>query len=82
MPDHLLLTETENPGALMWLKKNDKVGMPPAIKKVVEKVARLRQSTPERTESLVQMTFGQWSFILQSEMPRVVGLIEQFDSSD
>ena len=31
VPDHLLLTETDNPGALKWLKKNDEIGMPKAI---------------------------------------------------
>ena len=30
VPDHLLLTETDNPGALRWLKKNDEIGMPTA----------------------------------------------------
>ena len=43
VPDHLLLTETDNPGALRWLKKNDEVGMPTAIKDVVETLAELRQ---------------------------------------
>ena len=47
VPDHLLLTETDNPGALRWLKKNDEVGMPTAIKDVVNALAELRQSTPE-----------------------------------
>jgi TatD DNase family protein len=55
VPDHLLLTETDNPGGLKWLK--DKVGMPRAIEKVVEAVAALRQSTPEEIESLVQTNF-------------------------
>ena len=57
VPDHLLLTETDNPGALRWLKKNDEVGMPAAIEKVVEAVAELRQSTREEIESLVQTNF-------------------------
>jgi TatD DNase family protein len=57
VPEHLLLTETDNPGALKWLKKNDEVGMPTAIKKVVEAIAKLRQSTPEEIESLVQTNF-------------------------
>jgi Tat protein secretion system quality control protein TatD with DNase activity len=39
------------------LKKNDEVGMPAAIKKVVEAVAELRQSTPHQIESLVQANF-------------------------
>src|SRR5438093_13073190 len=58
VPDHLLLTETDNPGALRWLKKNDEVGMPSAIEKVIETVAELRQSTPEQIESLVQTNFA------------------------
>jgi TatD DNase family protein len=57
VPDHLLLTETDNPGALRWLKKNEEVGMPTAIKKVVEALAALRESTPEEIESLVQTNF-------------------------
>lgn len=57
MPDHLLLTETDNPGALKWLQKHDEVGMP-AINDVVESVAVLRQSTPQRIESLVQANFA------------------------
>jgi len=58
VPDHLLLTETDNPGALKWLKKNDEIGMPIAIKKVVDSVAELRQSTAEKIESVVQANFG------------------------
>src|SRR5512135_454845 len=58
IPDHLLLTETDNPGALRWLKKNDEVGMPTAIKKVVEATAELRQSTPPTIESQVQSNFS------------------------
>ena len=46
VPDRLLLTETDNPGALKWLKKNDEVGMPLAITDVVNAVATLRHSTP------------------------------------
>jgi TatD DNase family protein len=58
VPDHLLLTETDNPGALRWLKKNDEVGMPTAIKDVVNTVAELRQSTRENIESLVRANFS------------------------
>ena len=58
VPDHLLLTETDNPGALKWLKKNDEVGMPTAIKDVVNALAELRQSTPDHVESLVQANFS------------------------
>jgi TatD DNase family protein len=57
VPDHLLLTETDNPGALRWLKKNDEVGMPTAIKDVVRALAALRNTTPERTEQLVHTNF-------------------------
>jgi TatD DNase family protein len=57
VPDHLLLTETDNPGALRWLKKNDEIGMPTAIKEIVDALAGLRQSTLEKMESLVQANF-------------------------
>jgi TatD DNase family protein len=57
VPDDLLLTETDNPGALGWLKKNDEVGMPAAIKDVVSALAELRQSSPELLESLVHANF-------------------------
>jgi TatD DNase family protein len=58
VPDYLLLTETDNPGALKWLKKNDEIGMPTAIKDVVNALAELRQSTPDHVESLVQVNFS------------------------
>ena len=58
VPDHLLLTETDNPGALRWLKKNDETVMPAAIKDVVYALADLRQSTPDHVESLVQANFS------------------------
>jgi len=57
VPDHLLLTETDNPGALKWLKKNDEIGMPLAMKDVVNALAELRKSTPEKIEALVQANF-------------------------
>jgi TatD DNase family protein len=58
IPDHLLLTETDNPGALRWLKKNDEVGMPTAIQSVVRQLAALRQSAEEAIEALVQSNFA------------------------
>ena len=58
VPDRLLLTETDNPGALRWLKKNDEVGMPTAIKDVVNALAKLRQSTPEQIKSLIETNFS------------------------
>ena len=57
VPDNLLLTETDNPGALRRLKKNDEIGMPTAIKEVVNALAQLRHSTPEKAESAVQANF-------------------------
>lgn len=57
VPDRLLLTETDNPGALRWLKKNTEVGMPIAIQNVVDELAELRQSTPAHIEQLVQQNF-------------------------
>ena len=57
VPDRLLLTETDNPGALRWLKKNDEVGMPTAIKDVVNALAELRRSTVESMELLVHANF-------------------------
>jgi hypothetical protein len=40
------------------LKKNDEVGLPTAIKDVINAVAALRQSTPDRIESLVEKNFS------------------------
>jgi TatD DNase family protein len=51
VPDHLLLTETDNPGGLKWL--TGEVGMPSVISKVVDALAELRTSTPERIERTV-----------------------------
>jgi TatD DNase family protein len=56
IPDQLLLTETDNPGGLKWLK--GELGMPRAIANVVQTVAALRQSTPERIERLVHGNFA------------------------
>ena len=58
VPDHLLLTETDNPGALKWLKKTDEIGMPMAIKEVIHVLSQLRESTPKKIESLVQTNFS------------------------
>jgi TatD DNase family protein len=58
VPDHLLLTETDNPGALRWLKKTNEVGMPTAIGSVVDALADLRQSTPRQVEQLVHANFA------------------------
>ena len=58
IPDHLLLTETDNPGALRWLKKNDEIGMPRAIKDVVAALATLRQTAQDEIASLVHANFA------------------------
>ena len=58
IPDHLLLTETDNPGALRWLKKTDEIGMPVAIKDVVAALATLRQTSPDEIASLVRANFA------------------------
>jgi TatD DNase family protein len=58
IPDHLLLTETDNPGALKWLKQNDEVGMPRTIIDVVKSVAELRESTPEQIKKTIHRNFA------------------------
>jgi TatD DNase family protein len=58
IPDHLLLTETDNPGALKWLKKTDEIGMPVAIKDVLDALAKLRQTAPNKIASLVHANFS------------------------
>ena len=55
VPDHLLLTETDNPGGLKWL--TGEVGMPSAIRNVAAALAQLRQSTSERIAQSVQQNF-------------------------
>lgn len=51
VPDRLLLTETDNPGGLKWLK--GVVGMPTIVTEVVEALAGLRQiSASEMSERL------------------------------
>ena len=55
IPDHLLLTETDNPGGLKWLKGI--VGMPSEIRKVIDELARIRSSTPESISRMVHANF-------------------------
>jgi TatD DNase family protein len=52
IPDHLLLTETDNPGGLKWLK--GVVGMPKEIQKVVDALAGQRDSSPQLVAQTVQ----------------------------
>jgi TatD DNase family protein len=51
VPEGQLLTETDNPGGLKWLR--GVVGMPREIKKVIQAIAALRQSPPEAIEKTV-----------------------------
>ena len=51
VPEHRLLTETDNPGALKWFSGSP--GMPSAIRTVVETLACIRQTTPEAIEATV-----------------------------
>jgi TatD DNase family protein len=52
IPDHLLLTETDNPGGLKWLK--GAIGMPAEIEKVVDTLGTLRQASPESVTRTVR----------------------------
>jgi TatD DNase family protein len=51
IPNHLLLTETDNPGGLKWLKR--KVGMPNDIIRVVEAIAELKAAPSDMVEGIV-----------------------------
>jgi TatD DNase family protein len=55
VPDNLLLTETDNPGGLKWLK--GVVGMPKDIEKVVNTLAELRNSSPQSISQTIQDNF-------------------------
>jgi TatD DNase family protein len=55
IPDHLLLTETDNPGGLKWLK--GVVGMPSEIQKVVNQLALLRNSNTASISRTVHANF-------------------------
>jgi TatD DNase family protein len=55
IPDHLLLTETDNPGGLKWLK--GVVGMPKEIEKVVESIAKVRAVSSETVARTVHKNF-------------------------
>jgi TatD DNase family protein len=55
IPDHLLLTETDNPGGLKWL--NGVLGMPGDLHKVVSAVAELRNLPAEFVARMIQKNF-------------------------
>src|ERR1051325_6711187 len=55
IPDQLLLTETDNPGGLKWLKGI--VGMPGELSNVVDELARIRGVSAHFIEELVDANF-------------------------
>jgi TatD DNase family protein len=55
IPNHLLLTETDNPGGLKWL--NGVVGMPKDVQKVIDVIARVRNSSPESVARIIHANF-------------------------
>jgi TatD DNase family protein len=74
IPDGLLLTETDNPGGLKWLKGI--VGMPSDIKKVIDELARIKSSTPESISRMVHTNFVK---LIQNDpwLPQVQTLLSQ-----
>lgn len=55
VPEGQLLTKTDNPGGLKWLR--GVIGLPVVIEKVVQVIAALRQSTTEAIERTVYENF-------------------------
>jgi TatD DNase family protein len=55
IPDHLLLTETDNPGGLKWL--TDVVGMPKNVRNVIDMTARVRKTSPELLARTIHTNF-------------------------
>ena len=55
IPDGLLLTETDNPGGLKWLK--GVVGMPSEIQQVVNELARIKGYAPASISRMVHANF-------------------------
>jgi TatD DNase family protein len=56
IPDQLLLTETDNPGGLKWLK--GVVGMPSEIQHVIKELALLRNSDAASISRTVHLNFA------------------------
>ena len=56
IPDHLLLTETDNPGALKWLKGI--AGTPKDVEGVVSALAELRKVSPEDIRQTIHGNFA------------------------
>jgi TatD DNase family protein len=55
IPDHLLLTETDNPGGLKWL--NNVAGMPKDVQDVVDVTARVRNDSPALLARTIHQNF-------------------------
>jgi len=55
IPDHLLLTETDNPGGLHWLK--GVLGMPNHLRQVIEAIAGLKSKSVNTVVTAVQDNF-------------------------
>ena len=55
IPNHLLLTETDNPGGLKWL--NNVVGMPKDVQHVVDVTARVRNDSPTLLARTIHQNF-------------------------
>lgn len=62
IPDQLLLTETDNPGGLKWLK--GVFGMPKEIEKVIESIATLRGTS---SESVTRTVYGNFLRLITSD---------------
>lgn len=56
IPDERLLTETDNPGGYEWL--NQKPGMPSLIIEVVDKLAEIKNVTPDEIKLLIMKNFN------------------------
>ena len=55
IPNHLLLTETDNPGGLKWLK--GAIGMPKDVQNVIDVISRVRNSSPESVARIIHANF-------------------------
>ncbi len=55
LPSERLLTETDNPGGLKWLRGT--IGMPQVIREVVQAIAELKQTTAETITKTVYNNF-------------------------
>lgn len=55
VPDHRLITETDNPGGLHWLKRI--VGMPHHLHEVIQAIATLKSTSAEAIMRTVQQNF-------------------------